>query len=47
VLWVADSTYLRTGEGWLYLAAAQDTYSRLIVGWSMATPCARASWSTR
>ena len=36
VLWVADSTYLRTGEGWLYLAAVQDTYSRLIVGWSMA-----------
>src|SRR6202008_746295 len=38
VLWVADITYLRTGEGWLYLAAVQDTYSRLIVGWAMATP---------
>jgi putative transposase len=25
VLWVADITYLRTGEGWLYLAAVQDT----------------------
>ncbi len=36
-LWVADITYLRTGEGWLYLAAVQDTYSRQIVGWSMAT----------
>jgi putative transposase len=36
VLWVADITYLRTGEGWLYLAAVQDAYSRLIVGWSMA-----------
>ena len=36
-LWVADITYLRTGEGWLYLAAVQDAYSRLIVGWSMAT----------
>jgi putative transposase len=36
-LWVADITYLRTGEGWLYLAAVQDTFSRLIVGWSMAT----------
>ena len=35
--WVADITYLRTGEGWLYLAAVQDAYSRLIVGWSMAT----------
>ena len=37
VLWVADITYLRTGEGWLYLAAVQDAYSRLIVGWSIAT----------
>jgi putative transposase len=37
VLWVADITYLHTGEGWLYLAAVQDTYSRQIVGWSMAT----------
>jgi len=37
VLTVADITYLRTGEGWLYLAAVQDAYSRLIVGWSMAT----------
>ena len=34
---MADITYLRTGEGWLYLAAVQDTYSRQIVGWSMAT----------
>ena len=37
VLWVADITYLRTGEGWLYLAAVQDAYSPAIVGWSMAT----------
>ena len=37
MLWVADITYLRTGEGWLYLAAVQDAYSREIVGWSMAT----------
>jgi putative transposase len=36
-LWVADITYPRTGEGWLYLAAVQDAYSRQIVGWSMAT----------
>jgi putative transposase len=35
-LWVADVTYLRTWEGWLYLAAVQDAYSRAIVGWSMA-----------
>ena len=37
VLRVADLTYLRTGEGWLHLAAVQDTYSRQIVGRSMAT----------
>ncbi len=36
VLWVADITYLRTWEGWLYLAAVQDTFSRQIVGWSVA-----------
>jgi putative transposase len=35
-LWVADVTYLRTWQGWLYLAAVQDAYSRAIVGWSMA-----------
>jgi putative transposase len=34
--WAADITYLRTWEGWLYLAAVQDLYSRRIVGWSMA-----------
>jgi len=36
VLWVADITYLPTWEGWLYLAAVQDAYSRRIVGWAMA-----------
>ena len=34
--WVADITYLRTWEGWLYLIAVQDLYSRRIVGWAMA-----------
>ena len=34
--WVADITYLRTWEGWLYLVAVEDLYSRRIVGWSMA-----------
>jgi putative transposase len=37
VLWCADITYLRSWEGWLYLAAVQDLYSRRIVGWSMTT----------
>ena len=35
-LWVADITYLRTWQGWLYLAAVQDTWSRLVAGWSLA-----------
>jgi putative transposase len=35
-LWVADITYLRTWEGWLYLVAVQDVFSRRVVGWSMA-----------
>ena len=34
-LWVADITYLRTWEGWLYLVAVQDLFSRRIVGWAM------------
>jgi transposase InsO family protein len=34
--WVADITYIPTGEGWLYLAAVEDLYSRRVVGWSMA-----------
>jgi len=34
--WVADITYIPTDEGWLYLAAVLDLFSRMIVGWSMA-----------
>lgn len=34
--WTADVTYIPTGEGWLYLAAVEDLYSRKIVGWSMS-----------
>ena len=33
--WVADITYIATGEGWLYLAAVMDLASRRIVGWPM------------
>jgi putative transposase len=33
--WVGDITYLRTREGWLYLAAVLDIYSRKVVGWAM------------
>jgi transposase InsO family protein len=34
--WVSDITYLRTEEGWLYLAAFIDLFSRKVVGWSMS-----------
>lgn len=33
--WVADITYVRCDEGWLYLAVVMDVFSRKIVGWSM------------
>lgn len=32
-VWAGDITYLRTGEGWMYLAVIMDLYSRRIVGW--------------
>jgi putative transposase len=35
-VWLADLTYIRTGEGWLYLAAVLDLFSRRVVGWAMA-----------
>ena len=34
--WVADITGIGTAEGWLYLAAIVDIYSRLVVGWAMS-----------
>jgi len=34
-LWVADITYIPTWEGWLFLAAVMDIYTKRIVGWSM------------
>jgi transposase InsO family protein len=34
--WLSDITYIPTREGWLYLAAVLDVYSRAIVGWSMS-----------
>jgi putative transposase len=34
--WVADVTFIATRQGWLYLAAVQDLFSRAIVGWAMA-----------
>jgi putative transposase len=34
-VWLADITYIATGEGWLYLAAVLDLATRKIVGWAM------------
>ena len=33
--WVTDITYIRTHEGWLYLAVVIDLFSRTVIGWSM------------
>jgi len=35
-VWAGDITYLRTGEGWLYLAVVMDLYSRRIIGWAIS-----------
>jgi putative transposase len=35
-VWVADITYIKTPEGWLFVAAILDLYSRRIVGWAMS-----------
>jgi transposase InsO family protein len=35
-LWCADITYIRTWEGWLYLASVMECFSRRIVGWALA-----------
>jgi putative transposase len=40
-VWVADITYIHTAEGWLYLAALMDLYSRKIVGWAMSNRITR------
>ena len=34
--WVTDTTYIRTTNGWLYLAVVIDLYSRKVVGWAMS-----------
>jgi putative transposase len=34
--WVSDFTYIETGEGWLYLAAVLDLFSRKVIGWAMS-----------
>lgn len=34
--WVSDTTFIRTRQGWLYLAVILDLYSRQVIGWSMS-----------
>jgi putative transposase len=41
VAWVTDITYIRTYQGWLYLAVVMDLYSRKIIGWSMKSTLAK------
>jgi len=40
-VWVTDITYIRTWQGWLYLAVVMDLYARKVVGWSMKSSLAR------
>lgn len=39
--WVTDITYIRTWQGWLYLAVVVDLYARKVVGWSMKPTLSR------
>lgn len=41
-VWVTDITYIRTWQGWLYLAVVMDLFARKVVGWSMKPTLARA-----
>ena len=40
--WVTDITYIRTWQGWLYLAVVIDLHSRKVIGWSMKPTLARS-----
>ena len=40
-LWCSDITYIKVGQGWLYLAVVIDLYSRKVVGWSMSESMSR------
>jgi putative transposase len=41
-VWVTDITYIRTWQGWLYLAVVLDLFARKVVGWSMKPTLAKA-----
>lgn len=36
-VWVTDFTYLRCGQGWVYLCAVRDAHSRRVLGWAMSS----------
>lgn len=40
-VWVTDITYIRTWQGWLYLAVVVDLFARKVVGWSMKSSLSR------
>lgn len=40
-VWVTDITYIRTLQGWLYLAVVLDLFSRKVIGWSMKSTLAK------
>jgi len=40
-VWVTDITYIRTYQGWLYLAVVLDLFSRKVIGWSMKSTLAK------
>lgn len=40
-VWVTDITYIRTWQGWFYLAVVMDLFSRMIVGWSAGSSLRR------
>ena len=35
--WVSDITYIKTGQGWLYLTAVIDLYDRKVIGWALSS----------
>ncbi|MBD1578092.1 DDE-type integrase/transposase/recombinase, partial [Vibrio sp. S11_S32] len=35
-IWAGDVTYLRTNQGWMYLAVVMDLHSRRIIGWALS-----------
>jgi putative transposase len=46
-VWVTDITYIRTWQGWLYLAVVVNLFARRIVGWSMSASLSRRTRSGR